>query len=355
MRILYISLSCFFVLLGLASYYNFRRKRINFRDFLIWTVSFTFLAVISLFPGSLDILIQLLGIQFRWNFVLLVLLIITVSFIFVQFNTNRRLKSEINRLTQGIGQNSLYLNHPERIENRKKILVKMSAFNEEKNIGTVLDRIPEDMDVLVVDDGSDDLTAEVARSRGAMVIRHQINMGQGVGDLTGFNAAFDLGYEYVIEMDADGQHRPEDIPVFVNELENNPGCDFITGSRVIGTQQGAACNVRKTFLPVYTKIINWASGYQLTDAMCGFKAYKTASIRKYRKLLDELVETEYIAAEMLIKFGSAGLRVKEVPVTIKERESGKSRKGTFRYGFAVAWIILRTVLKKDRNKIRNES
>ena len=78
--------------------------------------------------------------------------------------------------------------------------------------------------------------------------------------------------------------------------------------------------------------------------MCGYKAYRVASLLKHPEILHEMLETEYIAAEMYIRFGSAGLKVGEIPIEGLSRRHGKSHKGTFRYGFAVAWVIIRSLL-----------
>jgi glycosyltransferase involved in cell wall biosynthesis len=289
-----------------------------------------------------------LGMTERSNFLVVILLIITPTFIAGQFNTNNKLTREVNKLAQVVGIQRFFIENllggVSGYQKRSNVIVKMAAFDEEKNIGMVLEQMPDNVDVLVIDDASDDQTARIASTHGAMVIRHEKNMGQGIGDLTGFRLAFDMGYEYIVEMDADGQHNPKEIPLFIKTLQDNSELDIVVGSRVLGCQSGEVCNMRKTFLPVYTRIINWASGYDLTDAMCGFKAYRSASLLKVSHVLDEPLETEYIAAELYVRFGLAGLRVGEIPVYIKPREHGKSHKGTLRYGFAVAWVILRSWL-----------
>lgn len=232
---------------------------------------------------------------------------------------------------------------------KNDILVKMAAYNEGNNIASVLMKMPSNVDVLVIDDGSEDNTAEVARKYGAMVVRHFEKMGQAVADSTGFYVAFDMGYEYIVEMDADGQHDSEDIPRFVNALKENPNVDIIVGSRILGGQDDNACTIRTGFLPHYTRMINWATGYHLTDGLCGYKAFRGATLQRHADIFRNLVEPEYAAAELYIRFSGRGLRVMELPVFIARRKSGKSRKGTLRYGFAVAWIILRTWLDKKRS------
>ena len=355
MRFIYIISCGFFILLAFFALYNFKRKRIGFQNFLIWFCSFCFLAVLSLFPSLADFALKLLGLKLRTNFLLIVLMIITISFIFVQLNTNSKFNRENTRLTQALGIQRFLMSYS--ISNQLKpikkhdVIVKMAAYNEENNIKSVLETMPDNVDVLVIDDGSQDRTGEFAKACGAMIIRHEINLGQGIADLTGFQVAFDMGYKYIIEMDADGQHNPIDIPLFINKLEDHPDLDIVVGSRITGSQSVEADFLRTKFLPLYTRMINWASGYSLTDGMCGFKAYRAESLLKSSHVFNGLIETEYIAAELYIRFGRSNLNVGEIPINVLARASGRSHKGTFRYGFAVAWVIMRALFDlkmKDR-------
>ena len=348
MRFIYILISATFLILFFIAFYNFRRKRIGVRSFIIWSGAFWVLSIVSLFPDLINLFIGMIGMKFRINFLVFMLCILTPAYIFFQLNTNSRNERDLCLFAQTMGIQQFMINNfisngqlPQKTSN---ILVKMAAFNEEKNIRDVLERISKGVDVLVVDDCSSDQTAKVARECGAMIVRHEKNMGQGIGDLTGFRVALDLDYEYIVEMDADGQHDPEEISRFIQKLEDDRALDIVVGSRILGRQEGPVNTLRGTFLPVYTRLICWASGYDLTDALCGFKAYRAASLKRVPHVLDKPLETEYIGAELYIRFGRAGLKVGEIAVNIKERKYGKSHKGTLRYGLAVAWIILRALL-----------
>ena len=101
-----------------------------------------------------------------------------------------------------------------------KVIVTIAAYNEEQIIDSVLKKIPVEYEVIVVDDGSIDRTAEICLQHGARVVKHIVNLGQGAAVLTGFKKGLDLEGDYIIEMDGDGQHDPEDIPRFVEVLEN---------------------------------------------------------------------------------------------------------------------------------------
>ena len=306
---------------------------------------------------------SLVGMKFKINFVLSFLLLITLSFIFIQLNKNSLIGRDLVHFVQSLSLAHFHILYGEskgRVSRKNPVLVKMAAYNEEANIGDVLARMPKDVDVLVIDDCSMDKTSDISQEHGAMIIRHVKNLGQGVADLTGFMMAFELGYEIIIEMDADGQHNPEDIPRFIKAFKDNPSVDIVVGSRILGSQDNkGASKLRTYFLPYYTRVINWASGYLLTDALCGYKAYRSASLQPICHVLNTLSETEYIAAEMYIRFGRLGLSVNEIPIHVDSRNHGTSHKGTFRYGVAVAWIIFRTAIfnrffqmdpPKDNNK-----
>jgi len=226
-----------------------------------------------------------------------------------------------------------------------KVIVMMGAYNEEKNIGPIVKQvINKGYKCIVVDDGSTDKTSEVSISEGATVIRHILNLGQGCALLTGFKAALMEESKIIIEMDADGQHDPVEIPKFVNNIISSE-YDIIVGSRILGTNYSNAPFFRRFFLPYYTWLINKITGYNLTDSMCGFRAFKTKSLRKVHPVLDRIIEPEYIAAEMFIRFARAGLTVSELPVHLKNRNSGTSYKGFFRYGFGILKAISRVITK----------
>jgi glycosyltransferase involved in cell wall biosynthesis len=227
-----------------------------------------------------------------------------------------------------------------------KAVVTLTAFNEAKTIGSIIAKIKAlGFECIVVDDGSMDGTAEIAKSMGASLIRHIINLGQGYAVLTSFKAALSRNCSVIIEMDADGQHDPLEIPKFIKRMEET-GADIVVGSRILGSNHPNAPYFRKIFLPHFTAAINTLTGYRMTDSMCGFRAFNTDSLRRVEPLLNSMLEPEYLAAEMFIRFAKAGLRVEEVPVNLHDRLSGQSYKGFIRYGFGVLKAIIRTLFDR---------
>jgi glycosyltransferase involved in cell wall biosynthesis len=227
-----------------------------------------------------------------------------------------------------------------------RTVVTISVLNEEQNIGQVLERIPSNIDVIIVDDGSTDKSVEVARRYGARVVQHCVNLGQGVGVITGFRAALMGNYAVIIEMDGDGQHDPQDISKFLDKLKET-GADIVVGSRILGSNYKGAPFFRRTFLPHFTWIINRITGYHMTDAMCGFRAFRVDSLRRVQHVFAQVDEPQYLAAEMFIRFAREGLTVAEIPIHLEARNFGVSYKGLARYGWGVTRAILKTVLFSD--------
>jgi glycosyltransferase involved in cell wall biosynthesis len=227
-----------------------------------------------------------------------------------------------------------------------KVIATLSAYNEAKNIRPVIARIRDQgYGCIVVDDGSRDATAQIADDAGAIVVRHPINLGQGYAVLTGLKAAIrHPECEIILEMDADGQHRPEEIRLFVERMQETKA-DIVVGSRPLGEHGGDAPFIRRTMLPYVTWGINKLSGYAISDAMCGFRAFRASSLMRVLPLLDHMLEPQYLSAEMFIRFGRCGLVIDEVPVHVDSRSSGVSTKGMLRYGMGILKAAVRTVIE----------
>ncbi|AHF79945.1 dolichol-phosphate mannosyltransferase [Thermococcus paralvinellae] len=180
------------------------------------------------------------------------------------------------------------------------------AYNEEKRIGKVLQRMPEFVDeVIVVDDGSKDRTSEVARKFGVKVIRLEQNQGKGKAMSEGIKAA---SGDIIVFIDADGQHRPEEIIKLVEPIVNGEA-DFVIGSRLIKAQ-GERPLIRKISNFITTSLIRLKLGINVRDTQSGFRAIK-------REFLPEIESKRYeVETEVLIKAVKKGARVKEVPVSM---------------------------------------
>jgi len=229
-----------------------------------------------------------------------------------------------------------------------KVVVITTICNEEKNIGRVLARMPPDGDVIAIDDGSVDNSAQICRQYGARVVRHPFNLGQGAAFITGLRTCLMHDYDVIVHVDGDGQHDPQDIPIFLDKLEET-GADIVVGSRILGSNYEGAPFFRRTFLPHFTWVINRITGYDMTDPMCGFRVFRADSLRRVQYVFDQIDEPQYMAAEMFVRFAREGLTVAEVPIHLAARESGVSRKGRdsledlVRYGGGVTKAIIRAL------------
>ena len=192
------------------------------------------------------------------------------------------------------------------------VIVGIPAYNEEKNIAVIITRLKKITDkIIVCDDGSSDLTSKIAEELGAIVIKHEKNLGYGAAIRSIFLKAKNLDCEILVTFDADGQHRVEDINKVINPI-NNGKSDIVIGSRFLDDSEKEIPSYRKVGIKVITKITNVSIKKQLTDSQSGFRAYS-------KKVLDELTPSELgmgISTEILIKASSKNFRISEVPIKI---------------------------------------
>jgi glycosyltransferase involved in cell wall biosynthesis len=203
---------------------------------------------------------------------------------------------------------------------RADTYVVIAAFNEGKVIRRVVGEVvAAGWSAVIVDDGSRDDTAAAAGMPGATVLRHAINLGQGAALQTGIDYAVRRGAKHVVTFDADGQHSVEDIPELVAALATH---DVALGSRFLGKEVIGVTGRRRALLRAATSISNRLSGMKLTDAHCGLRAFRAAAAPALRITQDRMAH----ASELLRKIQTSGLRVQEVPVTVKYTEYS-TRKG----------------------------
>ena len=193
-----------------------------------------------------------------------------------------------------------------------KIIVGIPAFNEEKNIAVLITQLKKITDKIVVcNDGSTDLTSEIAEGLGATVINHKKNLGYGAAIRSIFLKSKDLDGDILVTFDADGQHRIEDINGVINPIINGES-DLVIGSRFLDESKKEIPRYRKVGINVITKITNVTIKKQLTDSQSGFRAYS-------KKVLNELNPSELgmgISTEILIKASAKNFRISEVPIKI---------------------------------------
>lgn len=215
------------------------------------------------------------------------------------------------------------------------------AFNEEDRIAPVITGAREALDaVVVIDDGSSDLTAERAAAAGAVVIRHPDNRGKGMALRTGFAWALENGMQTVITIDADGQHDTGMIPTFLDSFRRN-SADIIIGSRLWNRQ----AIPRYRYIPnrIGVFLISRAAGTSIDDTQSGFRLYSRDVLERIR-LVSTGFETE---TEILIKAGRKGYRIAGIPVPVIYQQDYRTHFRPVRDFYRISILFLKLVFGKD--------
>ena len=194
-----------------------------------------------------------------------------------------------------------------------RTLTALPVYNEVTHVAGVLDEALRYSDeVLVVDDGSTDGTSEVLRLRDDIrVVSHRVNRGYGAALQSAFDFAGRHGYDVLVTIDCDGQHQPQRIPQFVEACRD---VDVVSGSRYLTRFPGDSRppDDRRRINRLLTEQLNRRLGLQLTDAFCGFKAYRTATLAEIR-----LSENGYaMPLEFWVRAARRGLKIIELPVPL---------------------------------------
>lgn len=212
----------------------------------------------------------------------------------------------------------------------ERVAVLIPTYNERENLPLIVARVREcvpDVDVVVLDDNSPDGTGQVADELAAAdpkvaVVHRQGKEGLGAAYLAGFRWALDQGYDAVVEMDADGSHRPEDLPAM---LEAAKDADLVIGSRYV--RGGTVVNwplSRKAISMGGNLYIRAILGMPVNDATAGYRVYRADTLRRIG--LDDVESAGYVfQTDLTVRTVRAGLRVVEVPITFIEREIGESK------------------------------
>ncbi len=194
---------------------------------------------------------------------------------------------------------------------KSRWLAALPIYNEQNHVHEVLDEVKRYAnDVLVVNDGSTDQTAQrLAERNDIEVLSHEVNSGYGAALKSAFQYAIDEGYETIVTLDCDGQHQPKRIPRFVAACQN---VDIVSGSRYLKSYEGdSEAPTQRLFINrQITKQINQQLGFCLTDAFCGFKAYRVESLRQ----LDIQDNGYAMPLELWVQAAMLDMRVLEVPV-----------------------------------------
>lgn len=232
----------------------------------------------------------------------------------------------------------------------KRILVIVPAFNECGNIGRTVEEIRrcalKDVDILVIDDGSRDATAQEARAAGGMVVSLPFNLGIGAAVQTGFQYAQSHQYEMAVQIDGDGQHDASFLEKIVEPLRSDEA-DMVVGSRFLEKSGGYRSSFsRRVGINFFVHLINALTGVKVNDPTSGYRAYN----KKMISLFSEYYPHDFPEPEAIVVTQQAGGRIVEIPVVMRAREAGSSSIRYFKTLYYMVKVTLAILLHMIRQK-----
>ena len=253
------------------------------------------------------------------------------------------------------------------MENKKEVLIIIPAYNEEKNIVSLLEKLEQPeiaqiADVLIMNDASSDATNYVVKKRNHEVVTHVFNLGYGSGLQLGYKYAVRKDYRYVIQMDADGQHDVCNIPKIYKELqtedENGYLPDIVLGSRFIeGSSDFSVSFAKKIAFGWFRIILKTGTGKKISDPTTGLQGLNWRTFLFYSKYNN--FDDKYPDANMLMQMILLGFHVREIPAVMHKRTAGVSMHSGLKpvlYMFRMTVSILAVwvrekILKMDEGKM----
>ncbi len=232
-----------------------------------------------------------------------------------------------------------------------KLVVIVPAFNEQDNIGRVLLRIPrkiggiDEIVTIVIDDGSQDETAKIAKASGAdFVIKHPTNLGVARAFMTGVRAAKKNNASILVNIDADGQFNPAEIPKIVSPILDKRA-DVVLGSRFIGRSQRTIPLIKRIGNLIISLLVSILSGHRIRDTQCGFRALSRRAMNNLN-LSGLFTYTQ----EMILNLSFERMVIIEVPITVRYFHNRRSRvvKSIPKYTLQVLGIIMISMIRQIR-------
>lgn len=304
------------------------------------------LTVAAAAPDLLDPLLGALGFQRGQERRIIGLLVIsnlfTMALLFRGFSRDDQLSDELGRLVDYLAL--------QRLEERgwspvpESCAVVLPAHNEADNLPAVLTEMPDEIEgmpvmTIVVADGCTDATEATALALGATVIRRDLRRGSGAAVRLGYEAALRAGARVVVTMDADGQHDPREAKLLVQPLLAGEA-DMVQGSRVLGTFE-VESRLRKHGVTLFAKLLTALGRTKITDPSTGYRAITSAALRRL-----DLRQDQFYVSEVILDAARKKLSVVEVPITLRRRASGDTKKpAPLRYAWGFSKAIVRTWLR----------
>ncbi|MFN8512970.1 MAG: glycosyltransferase family 2 protein [Chloroflexia bacterium] len=233
-----------------------------------------------------------------------------------------------------------------------EVLFIVPAYNEESSLPGVLSDLrlhQPAADVVVVNDGSTDRTAAVARAHGAMLLDLPVNLGIGGAVQTGLIYAVRQGYRVAVQFDGDGQHRADQVASLLDPLLRGE-CDVVIGSRFVRAGSYRAPLMRRCGIAIFRMVNSLLIGQAIHDNTSGFRAYNRAALA----FLAADYPDDYPEPESVVTLARNGFRLREVPVLMRERQGGRSSITFARAIFYMGKVLLAILIGATRRKTRRE-
>jgi glycosyltransferase involved in cell wall biosynthesis len=201
-----------------------------------------------------------------------------------------------------------------------KVCAIIPAFNEASTIQSVIQRTKRHVkNIVVVDDGSNDSTRQIAQQERVTVVHHHKNMGLGRSITDGVDRALHLKADIIVQLDGDGQHNPDEIPTLLEPILDG-GADVVVGSRFLEGGDTSMPAIKRMGNRIFSSLLSKMCGARITDSQSGFRAYKSEVIRDIN-----LISSFSYTQEFLFHAYQNGFRIKEIPIAVEKREHGKSK------------------------------
>lgn len=218
-----------------------------------------------------------------------------------------------------------------------EIVVGIPAFNEEKNIASIILKLKKITNkIIVCNDGSSDLTSKIAEELGTTVVNHSKNLGYGAAIRSIFLKAKEMNSDILVTFDADGQHRIEDIEKVIQPIMENKS-DIVIGSRFLNKEKDQVPEYRKVGIKIITKVTNASIHQKITDSQSGFRAYS-------KEVLEKLTPSDVgmgISTEILIKSSKMEFKISEVPIKILYEGENTSTHNPISHGTSVLFSTIK--------------
>jgi hypothetical protein len=327
---------------------RYRRRQISRLSLIISSLISAVLLLLAIAPGLFNPLFEVFNFQPGNGQRLTAVLLFAVGVLFVLLI---RIQSEVDTSERGIrqlvesfGQSAFDWDAAADLPAGKRIVVVSPAHNEAENVAAVIEAMPPEVEgyhvvPIVIDDRSEDGTAETARAAGALVASLPIRRGGGLALRVGYDIALKLGADIVVTMDADGQHQPEELPTLVGPIIEGRA-DHVNGSRMIGDFEREGL-IRHLGVHFFSRVVTILTGQRVTDISSGYRATRADTLRALI-----LEQDQFWTSEVTIEALRQRARVVEVPVTFLTRRGGVSKKPkSLRYGWNFSKAIVKTWLR----------